>query len=97
MDIATRQAELIEPTTMLWSVLAAHPALVTEADLEREIGSHPPTWLERDRIEIGLRKLLDADRRRPAGLARVPPTGGPVLAIQAIVGPREKVGDVPGR
>jgi hypothetical protein len=72
-DIRTRQAELIEPITPLWAVLSAYPALLTEADLLREIAAaDPPTFLERDRVEIGVRKLLSVGVLRREGDSLVP-------------------------
>jgi hypothetical protein len=72
-DIRTRQAELIEPVTPLWQVLAAYPALLTEADVLREIAAdEPPTFLERDRVEIGVNKLLSVGVLRREGDSLVP-------------------------
>jgi hypothetical protein len=74
-DIRARQAELIEPTTALWQVLGAYPALVTEVDVLKEIAADdPPTFLERDRVEIGIRKLVSVGvlRRESDSLAPTP-------------------------
>lgn len=72
-DIRTRQAELIEPFTPLWVVLAAYPALLTDADVLKEIaGGDPPIFLERDRVEIGIRDLLSAGVLRREGDSLVP-------------------------
>ena len=72
-DMRTRQAELIEPTTPLWEVLAAYPALLTEADVLKEIAAaDPPTFLERDRVEIGIRKLVSVGVLRREGDSLVP-------------------------
>jgi hypothetical protein len=65
-------AELIEPTTVLWVVLAEHPALLTEADVVKEIASDPPTFREKDRIEIGINKLLAVGVLRKEGDSLVP-------------------------
>lgn len=67
-----RQAELIEPTTVLWVILAEHPALLTEADVVKEIANDPPTFREKDRIEIGIRKLLSVGVLRREGDSLVP-------------------------
>lgn len=72
-DMRTRQAELIESTTPLWVVLAEYPALLTEADVLKEIAAgDPPTFLERDRVEIGIRKLLSVGVLRREGDSLVP-------------------------
>lgn len=72
-DTRTSQARLIEPMTCLWQVLSAHPALITEADVLREIAADdPPTFLERDRVEIGIKKLLSVGVLRREGDSLVP-------------------------
>jgi hypothetical protein len=72
-DMRTRQAELIEPITPLWQVLATFPTLLTEADVLRQIAAaDPPTFLERDRVEIGVKKLLSVGVLRLEGDSLVP-------------------------
>lgn len=72
-DIRTDQAELIEPYTCLLQVLTAHPARVTEDDVLREIAlGDPPTLLERDRVDMGIRKLLAVGVVRRDGELLVP-------------------------
>ena len=72
-DMRTRMAELIEPGTALFVVLGEHPALITEADVLQEIAADdPPTFLERDRVEIGIRELVSAGVLRREGDSLVP-------------------------
>jgi hypothetical protein len=72
-DIRTRMAELIEPVTPLWVILAEYPSLLTEADVLKEIaGAEPPTFMEKDRVEIGIRKLLSVGVLRREGDSLVP-------------------------
>jgi hypothetical protein len=76
-DIRADQAELIEPYTCLMQVLVAHPALVTEDDVLKEIAmDDPPTFLERDRVEIGIHKLVSVGvlRREAKSLVPTPAT-----------------------
>lgn len=71
--IRTNQAELIEPYTCLMQILDAHPSLITEDDVVKEIAmDDPPTFLERDRVEIGIRKLLSVGVLRREGKSLVP-------------------------
>jgi hypothetical protein len=73
IDLRTRQAELIEPTTALWQVLWAHPALVTEADVLKEIAvDDPATFHERDQVESAIRRLVSAGVLRREGDSLVP-------------------------
>ncbi len=72
-DLRARQAELIETTTPLWVILAERPALLTETDVLKEIaGGDPPTFLERDRVEIAIRELVSAGVLRREGDSLVP-------------------------
>jgi hypothetical protein len=72
-DIRTNQAELIEPYTCLMQVLDGHPSLVTDDDVLKEIAmDDPPTFLERDRVEIGIHKLLSLGVLRREGKSLVP-------------------------
>lgn len=72
-DKRTRMAELIETTTPLWVVLAQYPALLTEADVLKEIAADdPPIFLERDRVEVAINKLVSVGVLRREGHSLVP-------------------------
>jgi hypothetical protein len=72
-DIRTDQAEVIEPYTCLMQILMAHPGIVTEDDVLAEIAmDDPATFLERDRVETGIRELISVGLVRREGRSLVP-------------------------
>ena len=72
-SLRDKMADLIEPVTPLFVILGEYPALLTEDDVVREIaGDDQPTFKERDRVEIHIRKMLSVGVLRREGDSLVP-------------------------
>jgi hypothetical protein len=66
------KSERIQARTILWAVLAVHPAPMTDAEVVEALACDPPASPEKGQVEIGIRQLLSVGLLRREGGSLMP-------------------------